>query len=337
MNRALALVFFASLAVSQPLLAQDFILHVDGDSINGEVKNLKRGKISFEIPGGSATAIEWDNIAGIGTAGEFDIELTEKRRGFGRLAPGPEPGTAYVMTAADTVVIPLADFVEMVSVEGKFWSRFDGFLEFGFSFAKANSATNYNLAMTIDYRAPKWILGFDANSRLQRQDGAEDTKRSQFTLRATYLFPKSWTSTAFFQAEQNEELDLDLRLLFGIVGGRDFISTSRVNWNASVGVVVNDEDYVGVPSNTSTEAVVGTAFNFFSFGDFENDLVASLLVYPSLTQSGRIRTDADLKYRQELFADFYFSLSFYHTYDSEPPTGGESTDYGTSLSLGWDF
>jgi len=326
-----------ALFVTSPAVAQDFIVHVNGDSIHGELKNLKRGKVSFEIPGGSATSIEWPKIVGVGTGGAFDIELTEKRRTFGHVAPGPEPGTAYVIVGADTTVYQLSEFVEMASVNNKFWSRFDGFLDFGFSFAKANSATNYNLATQVNYRAPKWLLGLDASSRLQTQDGAEDTKRSQITLNVTYLFPNSWTSTAFLQAEQNEELDLDLRLLFGLVGGRDFIATNRINWNASIGVVVNQEDYVGVAGSTSTEGVVGTVFNWFTFGDFENDLVASMLVYPSLSQSGRLRTDADLKYRQELFDDFYFSISFYHTYDSEPPTGGESTDYGTSLGVGWSF
>ena len=97
MKRVFSLAILAVLVASQPVAAQDFILHANGDSINGELKNLKRGKVSFEIPGGSASDIEWPKIVGIGTAGECDIELTNKRRTFGRVGVGPEPGTAYVI------------------------------------------------------------------------------------------------------------------------------------------------------------------------------------------------------------------------------------------------
>ncbi|MCL7937877.1 MAG: hypothetical protein M8844_06935, partial [marine benthic group bacterium] len=48
------------------LSAQEFIIHANGDSINGDVKGFQRGKLEFEIPGGSATFIEFDDIATIG-------------------------------------------------------------------------------------------------------------------------------------------------------------------------------------------------------------------------------------------------------------------------------
>ena len=86
---------------------------------------------------------------------------------LGSLLAGPEPATVRVAQATDTVQVVLADIVQMKSIEKKFWSRFDGFLEFGFSFARANSATNYTLAIQIDYRATDWVFGCALDSRLQ--------------------------------------------------------------------------------------------------------------------------------------------------------------------------
>ena len=70
---------------------------------------------------------------------------------------------------------------------------------------------------------------------------------------------------------------------------------------------------------------------------FENDIAASLLVYPSLTESGRVRADFDISYRQDLFSDFYVRFSFYDQYDSRPPEGASDNDFGTTIAVGWDW
>ena len=42
--------------------------------------------------------------------------------------------------------------------------------------------------------------------------------------------------------------------------------------------------------------------------------------------------------RREIISDFYLDLSFYQTYDSDPPDAeAESTDYGVITSLGYSF
>jgi hypothetical protein len=46
---------------------------------------------------------------------------------------------------------------------------------------------------------------------------------------------------------------------------------------------------------------------------------SAALLFPSLTDSGRYRTNLNLSLRQELVKDYYVDLSFYHSYDSEPP------------------
>lgn len=334
--RSLATSFLVGLAAAGTAQAQEFIIHADGDSINGDVKGFKRGKLEFEIPGGSASKIEYDKIVTMGSTDDWDIELANLTRLFGSLLPGPEPGTVRVATATDTVQVALRDIVEMSSVNRTVWSRFDGFLEFGFNYAKANNASNLNFATNVTYRAPKWILGLNLDSRFQNQDDADSFKRNQGSFYVHYLLPKTWYVGAFTQFEQNQQLDLDLRFLLGAVGGRDFVQSNRVEWNWVAGVLSNREDYVGLDATTSAEALLGTRFSWFTFGDFENDLSSSLFVYPSLTESGRVRVDFDLSYRQDLFGDFYLRLSFYDQYDSEPPSGVEN-DYGTTLSIGWDI
>ena len=336
-RRILALTSAIILCATAPLAAQEFIIHVNGDSINGDVKGFKRGKLEFEIPGGSSTYIEFDDLSTIGSSDYWDIELDDQTRTFGTLEPGEEPGTVRIVGATGTQEVPLVRIVQMVSLDDSFWSKWDGFLEFGFSFAKANSVTNYTLGAQFVYRGENWASSLTLDSRLNSQDDVETTSRNQLNLTVVRLLPKTWYAGLLGQAEQNQELGLDLRLLLGAVGGRDILQTNRVEWRWVAGILGNREEYTGLEPNSSLEALLGTYFNFFTFGNWENDLASSLLVYPSLTESGRIRADFDISYRQDLFSDFYVRFSFYDQYDSSPPEGASNNDFGTTIAVGWDW
>jgi len=336
-RRILALTSAIILCATAPLAAQEFIIHVNGDSINGDVKGFKRGKLEFEIPGGSSTYIEFDDLSTIGSSDYWDIELDDQTRTFGTLEPGEEPGTVRIVGATGTQEVPLVRIVQMVSLDDSFWSKWDGFLEFGFSFAKANSVTNYTLGAQFVYRGENWASSLTLDSRLNSQDDVETTSRNQLNLTVVRLLPKTWYAGLLGQVEQNQELDLDLRLLLGAVGGRDILQTNRVEWRWVAGILGNREEYTGLEPNSSLEALLGTYFNFFTFGNWENDLASSLLVYPSLTESGRIRADFDISYRQDLFSDFYVRFSFYDQYDSSPPEGASNNDFGTTIAVGWDW
>jgi hypothetical protein len=327
----------ALLVAAGPVQAQEFLIHVNGDSINAEIKSFERGKLSYEIPGSSSASLEFDNVATLGSPEDWDIELTEQRQLFGSILPGAESGTVRIVTVSDTLDVAIAEIVKMTNVNKTLWSRFDGYLELGFNYAKANNSTNLNFATQIDYRAPKWLFGVSLDSRFQDQDDAESFKRNQGTFYVNYLLPKTWYVGAFTQLEQNQQLDLDLRFLLGAIGGRDILQSNRVEWNWLVGILSNREEYTGLEGTTSAEALLGTRFSWFTFGDFENDLSTKLFVYPSLTESERVRVDFDISYRQDLLGDLYLRFSFYDQYDSRPPPGANGNDYGTSIAVGWDI
>jgi hypothetical protein len=321
-----------------PLAAQEFIIHVNGDSINGDVKGFARGKLEFEIPGSSATHIEFDDLSAIGSPDMWDIELDNQTRVFGSLEPGSTPGSVRILfPSGEALEVPLGSIVTLTSIDSTFWSRLDGFLEFGFSFAKANSVTNYTLAAQVSYRGEKWASSFKLDSRSNSQDDAETTRRHQASLDLIRMFARTWYAGAFTQIEHNQELDLDLRWLLGVIGGRDILQSNKIEWKWLVGVLRNQEEYVGREPTTSAEALLGTTFNFFTFGNWESDIASSLLVYPSLTESGRVRVDFDISYRQDLFDDFYLRLSFYDQFDSQPPPGASDNDFGTTIAIGWDW
>ena len=77
---------------------------------------------------------------------------------------------------------------------------------------------------------------------------------------------------------------------------------------------------------------------WFRYDEPELDITSTFIVYPNLSQSGRVRTDFDLSFEWEIVSDLVWGITLYHDYDSEPPNvDAEKEDYGIITSIGWEF
>jgi hypothetical protein len=59
---------------------------------------------------------------------------------------------------------------------------------------------------------------------------------------------------------------------------------------------------------------------------------------PNLTDRGRVRLNYSIMVKQEIFSDFFWSLSFYINYDNRPPDANSATtDWSVTTGLGYSF
>jgi hypothetical protein len=144
--------------------------------------------------------------------------------------------------------------------------------------------------------------------------------------------------------ERNDELGIDARVTSGAGVARYFGQDQDSEFMLLAGAVANQEwvndEAEGLQeddSQQSLEGVLGASWRIFRFNEPETSLAATAYYYPSFTESGRYRGTLDVKLRREFFSDFFFDISFYESYDSDPPSGGETTDYGVITSLGYTF
>jgi hypothetical protein len=144
--------------------------------------------------------------------------------------------------------------------------------------------------------------------------------------------------------ERNDELGIDARLTSGAGLARYFAQDQDSEIMLFAGAVANQEwtDVNGEgleedESQSSLEGVLGATWRIFRFGDPDVSLSSSAFLYPSLTESGRHRGNLDVSLRREIISDLFFDISFYESYDSDPPSGGETTDYGFVTSVGYKF
>ena len=136
----------------------------------------------------------------------------------------------------------------------------------------------------------------------------------------------------------NEELGLDMREVLGVGLGRFVVQTGHNEWSAVAGLAGVRENFQSEETQNSLEGVIGTEYSYFRYDTPKRSVDLGLAVFPSLTQSGRVRAEAQLESRFEIVKDLFFEVSGYGSYDSDAdPSAPSNTDYGVVTSLGYSF
>jgi hypothetical protein len=81
------------------------------------------------------------------------------------------------------------------------------------------------------------------------------------------------------------------------------------------------------------EGFLGTDLNMFDTGDLS--LSSSFYVYPSFTESGRLRSDFRVDSKYDLPHDIYLKLGLTFNYDNRPAVAGKETDFLLGFTVGW--
>jgi hypothetical protein len=120
--------------------------------------------------------------------------------------------------------------------------------------------------------------------------------------------------------------------------GRFLVQDSHSEWSATAGVAYDRENFRDSPNRNSLEGLLATQYSYFRYDTPKRSLDAGLAVFPSLTESGRVRAEADIDARVELVKDLFFEVSVYGSYDSDAdPSAPSNTDYGVITSVGYTF
>ena len=81
--------------------------------------------------------------------------------------------------------------------------------------------------------------------------------------------------------------------------------------------------------------LVAADIRFFVFK--KTNLEIKGTVVPSFSKDSRVRFTTNASYYLKLFKNLNWNLSFYGSWDTEPPPYFSGSDYGYSLGLTWKF
>jgi putative salt-induced outer membrane protein YdiY len=338
----LALALSAAVACTPPaaLAAKtDVLVLRNGDRITGEVKGLARGKLDYSTDDAGRLSVEWDKVARLTSPHSFDVEDAAGVRYFGRLVPAGRDGfVVFQDVGSDT--LPVVSVIGITPVNAAFVERLSAYLDLGFTLAKANQATTFSVSGQANYRAPSMDSQFSYDAYAQGQESVPTTTRNTVSQSVSWLLQHRWSLVGLAQFEQNDELDLDHRVTAGGGIQRTLQQSNQMKLSAGAGLVVTQEQFssgASAEQNTSLEGLLAADWDIFRFDSPKLDFSTTLALFPSISQTGRVRGQSGFRVVYELFKDFNVGIRLTDTFDSRPPEGASRNDYVTGLTIGWSY
>jgi hypothetical protein len=334
------------LALSPSLLGRpstDVVYFQNGDRWTCEIKKLEKGYfiVGLSYVDGDVQ-IDWTNVARIESSQMFVLRDSSGNVYVGQLSMRPDKqagGDFQIKTGGTTADVPKSRVASIEQTEPSFWHDLHGGLGLGFSYTKGNNQTQYNLDANLAYLRQLWTATVQLQSSFNGSLSAPSNLRNDLSSYAVRtLNRRNYLVLALSDFLRSDEQQLQLRSTVGGAGGKLLKNSERSRLLVLGGVVWTREQYLPAgttPTFNSAEAVTGLKMEYFRFKT--TNYAASVLVYPSLTDPGRLRVDANGSIKYELIHNLYINFSLYLNYDSRPPRPTANSDYGASSSISYSF
>jgi hypothetical protein len=320
----------------------DILILKNGDRITGNIKKLERGDIHIDADYGSNIfVVKWEEVVRVESDQNFVVQTSRGRRLTGSIQT--DTGDASRVLLEDSgqwIPLEQENVVSIKPVDEGFWGRFGASVDFGLSLTKANESKQFNTRASASYLTEDWNLEGNLNTLVSTRKDAQNIKRSEYGANYRNFFSERWFGIVFGNLLQSDELELNLRSSIGGGAGRYIVQTNQ--WDLSVlgGGAWTYEDFFNDLESSKTdqnsgETFIGVGVNGFNLGDF--NIITSFLLFPSLTESGRVRMNFQTDFQWDLPKDLYFSVGFTNNYDTRPPTDTPKNDYIFNTSVGWSY
>jgi hypothetical protein len=314
----------------------DVVTLRNGDRITCEISNLTRSMLNASTDPLGKVAIHWGQVGSIQSPRVFMVQMTTGERYYGTLLASP-PTQLVVGFTGGSVALSLAEVVELVPIGQSFWRRIDGSLDLGFSFTQANLETRGTLNGSATYRTQTRQIAAKASSQVTTREDADREYRADLSLSYNRYLSNRFYVIGWAGGQQNDELTLELRVLAGGGIGRELVHTDRRIWSLFGGAAYTRELYQDQPLDQSTEAAIGGQLDFYAPANDDYNITNQLVTYINVGGRRRLRAELQSAWRQEFLADFYWSLNFFESFDSDPPPEEKRNDFGVSFTVGWKF
>lgn len=315
----------------------DIVTLHNGDRVTCAIKSLYAGVLECGTDAMGTLRIEWDEIAGIQSNYEYQLRYSDGSRHKGRIEPADNPGDIRVVDGGGALDTDWLQVVELRPLQKTLKDAMEIYLSAGYDYTKASETTQVTLGLDIGYEkeGSRSALKLRHVTSDTREESFSSTKldlfRGFFNERTRHLFRYGNSSY-----ESNDQLALDYRVSVGAGFGRYFIDNHEYQLVSAIGLQANTERDLSGEQQESLEGALKLEFATWKFDPPELDVRLTLNLYPSITDSGRLRGDSDLRLRWELYKDLFWDITAWGVYDNQN-IGDGNLDYGVSTGIGWDY
>lgn len=338
----LTAVVLLAIAATSHAPAEDLVVLTSGNRMTGTVRHLTRGQLNFSIDGVGRVDIDWHNVETLRSVQRLDIELASGERLTGSIAatpPGKIEVTGATGGATGPKMIDLNDVVRINPIEATFRERTTGSVDLGLDLLAANDEIDWTFNIAAENRTKNYLTEASLSSLVRRHNDETAQQRNRFEIGSRRFLANRWFALGLFEAEEDRELDLDLRVLVGAAMGRTLIQSNRTLFAVYGGLDIAHEEFRGVSQSDDevVEALAAVEWDWFELGsDGDTALLMKATTYVA-PDDGRVRFNLDGSLRHDIASDYYLSLNVYESYNSDPPAGLEKSDLGVAITFGRSF
>ena len=311
----------------------------NGDVITGNLKELDRGKLRFKTRTMDTVWINWVDIDYIESNKYLRIERTDGSFNYGQIHAMEDAKGLTILEGGADVNIPILSVatIQPIRADESFWRRIEGDAKIGINYTKASDIVVTNLASNFRFREQKYELSIAASWNETARTDNQDSSRADLTTTYTRFLQNRWFWKASAGLDRNQELGIDLRGLVAVTAGRYLFESPTTRFELNAGLSQNREQRTDNTETNNTEAVIRSSLDIFKHKLPVTTLTANVSVFQGITDTERVRTNANLTLKNEIIRSVFWDLSVYGSWDTRPAGGAAEEDYGIVTSLGASF
>ncbi len=335
--------FVVCLCVPAQAKRKDVVVMNNGDHFTGEVKRLENGLLYVETDYVAGNiGLDWNQVQTVQSTATYRIVLNNGTRLEGKIekvtGEKAQDHDFLIQEATEKVEIASETVVSMDTKKPTFWRQLQGSVDLGYSFSSGNSQTATNIDTDLAYRTTAWEAATSYDATFGGQAGASKTNRQDLqTTFAKYLNRNSYL-VALSDFLHSSQQDLTLRTTVGGGYGHYFKRTANTNFSWLAGVAVINETFdttANQPADQQAEGLLGLQYSLVRFK--VGDLNSQLLVFPGLSDTGRVRVTTNNSINIKLVNNFHLTFTFWDNFDSRPPVTAKRNELGVSSGIGYSF
>ena len=311
----------------------------NGDVITGNMKELDRGKLRFKTRTMDTVWINWVDIEYIETDKYLRVESTDGSFNSGRIDSSDIDDGLVIKQGTQTVNVPILSVatIQPIRADQSFWRRIEGEATVGFNYTKASDILVTNLSSNFRFREEKYEVSLGASWNETARTDSQDSSRADLSTSYTRFLKDRWFWKASAGLDRNQELGIDLRGLVAVTAGRYLFESPTTRFELNAGLAQNQERRTDNTERSNTEGLIRSSLNIFKHRVPKTILTANVSVFPGITESDRLRVNAELSLKNEIIRSVFWDLTLYGTWDNRPAQGAAEEDYGIVTSLGASF
>jgi putative salt-induced outer membrane protein YdiY len=320
----------------------DTVIMKNGDHLTGEIKRLEQGILYIETDYFSGSVgVDWIQVEKVESKATFQVVLSDGTRLTGSISKVEAAGSGrdFKVYARDAEVpVSGADVVRIDSRKQTFWRQLKGSIELGYNFTSGNNQSSLSTSASAVYAAERWAVGTSYNTSFSGQAGGTTTNLFESQTFADRFLNRNSFVLGLGDFLHSSQQDLSLRTTLGGGYGRYLKRNNQNSLRWLIGIDYTKANYqagLSQPTQNNVELLLGTEYQLFHFDRYT--LQSQFLLFPGLSDFGRVRFTTNNTFSVRLSNNFYLNFSFWDNFDSNPPLSAKKNATGLSTGLGWTF